>query len=145
MMYYILQLDYSNWLIIIDQENILIYQISIYFMRKRVITGLIQARVDVKFIDQIQQYGEENNLSSESDAIRILITAGLRMEKYRKIMADPVKKQEFEDKLIQMNNNQNLEKHLNTLDADELSAIEFLVVNIKDKKLQQQVLNTHVD
>lgn len=104
--------------------------------------GSITVRMPISMIRKLNSVsGKGGRYRDRSEAIRSLISLGGQVDDMLEIFNDPEKKLEFETKMASLFHDKSLEKTMETMTEKELNAIIFIASNLKDKKLQQLVLD----
>ena len=104
--------------------------------------GSITVRMPESMLEKLDDMcGAGQKYRDRSEVIRSLITLGMQIESLLEIHSDPKKKKEFEEKLIFLFQENNLEKTMETMTEKELSTIIFIATNLQDKKIQQLVFD----
>jgi len=99
--------------------------------------GSITVRFPVQWLKEIDtKCGPGKKYRDHSDAIRSYVLLARRVESLLEIQADPKKKQEFEEKFALLLKEKNIERHLETMDVDQLRGISFYINNLQEKKVQ---------
>lgn len=84
--------------------------------------------------------GKNKPFKDKSDCGRTMISRGLQVEALMKIYNDPHKKTEFESKLSALVKNKNIAEVGETMLVGEIESAIFVLTNIKNKKIQQLIL-----
>jgi len=104
--------------------------------------GTFTVRMPIKLMEELDaKSGAGMKYLNRSEALRSLVQLGLRVESMLEIYNDPEKKKEFEEKLANLFQDKNFEKTFETMSERDLNAVMFIAGNLKDKKIQQLVLD----
>ncbi len=99
--------------------------------------GSMTIRLSVEMLKELDcKYGPGLKYRDRSDAVRGLVSLGLRVESLLEIQADPKKKQEFEEKFAALLKEKDVQKSLETMNPDQLRGISFFLEDLKNKKVQ---------
>lgn len=103
--------------------------------------GSITTRISWKMLQELKtKYGRGRKYRDRSDAIRSIIALGLRTDSMMQIMNDPEKKKEFREKFSSLLKEKDIEKQLETMNEEQLNYVVFLATNLKEKKVEQLLL-----
>lgn len=106
------------------------------------LTCSFEIRLPHSIMMQIMEMsGRGKTFKSKSEALRVMITRGLQVEALAKIYTDPDKKTEFESKLELLVKGKNLAELAETMTVTEIESAQFVLANIKNKKIQQLILD----
>jgi len=104
--------------------------------------GSITVRLPISMVQKLDNIsGKKKKYRDRSDAIRSLILQGSQLNDMLEIYNDPAKKKQFEEKLAALFRDKNFEQTMETMSDKDLNAIMFIAANIKEKKIQQVVLD----
>lgn len=103
--------------------------------------GSITLRFDVTELQTIDAEVTAKKYTDRSDAIRQRYDLGKQTEALIAIQQDPEKRHEFESQLANLLKSEKVEQILDVLDENALNGVIFYAKNLKDKKVQQALLN----
>ena len=104
--------------------------------------GSITVRMPISMIRKLASIsGKGEKYRDRSEAIRSLIALGGQVSDMLEIFNDPEKKLEFEAKMASLFHEESLERTMETMTEKELNAIMYIASSLKDKKIEQLVLD----
>ena len=110
-------------------------------LRNRLIAN-INVRVPLSLVeDAIASVVVDKLFDSEAEYYRTAIQLGSKVIALDRIKKDPKKRKEFEEKLSQILTMTDIEQTMATCSDDQLRNIEFLAKNIREKKVNQMILD----
>lgn len=101
----------------------------------------LTARISRSMDDSIMYLVQNKSYSDYSNAVRSLIDKGLQVHQLQEIQKDPEKQKEFDAKLKDLLNAENMEALAQTMTLDQLKAAKFIFSQIEEKKLKQLMFN----
>ncbi len=103
---------------------------------------VITIRMPVSLAQKIfSNVGKGKPYKDKSEACRTYMIRGLQFEELKKITNDPVKKKRFEELLKSVITEKHDRENFETMEVEDLENIIFLATQVKNKKMEQLMLN----
>lgn len=101
----------------------------------------INLRVAYSLIEDAVRAVENGEFDNESEYYRTAINFGNKVIALQRIKNDPKKQKEFEEKLHQLLKMSDIERTMQTMTDEQLRTVEFIAKNVREKKVQQMIID----
>jgi len=99
---------------------------------------MISLRIDNQDLDDYESHIKAGEYKNVSTCIRELAKIGYKLKKYQEMMKDPMKAEEFQKKMQEVINNNQIIEYAQTLTVDQLDGFIMLCQMEKDKRYEQK-------
>lgn len=101
----------------------------------------VSVRIPISILKELDKLVEQKKYADRSDAVRTLMQDGTYLNKIILMVKNPKKVNEIVKKLKNIDTMKDVEHTLDTMEPHELLIVQKLALNIRDKKVQQTVLD----
>ncbi len=101
---------------------------------------LVSVYLDREFVDEVNKHVATEEYKNASVAIRKFSKLGLQLTNYQKLMKDPEKANEFQQKVKEFVENEQHFEWAATLTTEQIEGFLMLLQMEKDERFKQQTL-----